>query len=206
MKARAQKPRFIYSLVNHDQKVVYVGLSVNVKSRFTQHMRQHKELIKIHKSHGLSIESSKTPYSESVAGEKEREKIREWNGLGYRLLNIAPGGSLGGDVLKWDKPACLIDAKRFQTRMDWQLNSPSAYHSARKNAWLGECCSHMPEYGTDDMPKKLNCPLVEAAHLFKLQKLMRADPASFETMLKIVLEVKRREENPDHHENFNPPL
>lgn len=43
----------------------------------------------------------------------------------------------------WHKEACIADARRFQRRSEWALESEGAYRSALKNDWLDDCCLHM---------------------------------------------------------------
>lgn len=41
------------------------------------------------------------------------------------------------------KEEVIADAKRYQTRKQWQDNSGKIYRSAFLNGWLDECCQHM---------------------------------------------------------------
>lgn len=43
----------------------------------------------------------------------------------------------------WTKDRCIIEAKKYSRRIDFQRNSSSAYASAQKNGWLDELCKHM---------------------------------------------------------------
>lgn len=43
----------------------------------------------------------------------------------------------------WTKDNCLVEAKKFLTRKEWQISSGSSYQIARRNNWLDECCEHM---------------------------------------------------------------
>jgi hypothetical protein len=43
----------------------------------------------------------------------------------------------------WNFERCKEEAKKFNSRKQFQINSHGAYESARKNGWLDEICSHM---------------------------------------------------------------
>ena len=43
----------------------------------------------------------------------------------------------------WNKENCLMEARKYNTRKDWQVSSGSSYVIARKNGWLEDCCIHM---------------------------------------------------------------
>jgi hypothetical protein len=44
---------------------------------------------------------------------------------------------------KWTKQTCIVDASKYKTRGQWLTHSQSSYQTARRNAWLEECCKHM---------------------------------------------------------------
>ncbi len=44
---------------------------------------------------------------------------------------------------QWNLASCKASAAEFVTKSDWQKNASSAYATAHKNGWIGECCSHM---------------------------------------------------------------
>jgi len=48
---------------------------------------------------------------------------------------------------KWNKESCLIEAKKYDHKIDFKTNVPGAYSSSRINKWLGEICSHMTPKG-----------------------------------------------------------
>ena len=50
------------------------------------------------------------------------------------------------DLHYWNnKERCIEDAKKYTTKTEWAKNNSSAYLSASKNGWMGECCEHMIE-------------------------------------------------------------
>jgi hypothetical protein len=50
----------------------------------------------------------------------------------------------------WTKEKCHETALKYKSRSEFGKKSKGAYHSARKNGWLDEICSHMK--------KKINKP------------------------------------------------
>jgi len=43
----------------------------------------------------------------------------------------------------WTKENCIKEALKYQTRVDFNINSNGAYDKALRNGWLDEICSHM---------------------------------------------------------------
>tara|TARA_R110000796_G_scaffold58413_4_gene134891 strand:+ start:37721 stop:38308 length:588 start_codon:yes stop_codon:yes gene_type:complete len=43
----------------------------------------------------------------------------------------------------WTKEKCIKEAKKYQTKADWERSSSSSHSAARKNKWFDECCLHM---------------------------------------------------------------
>ena len=43
----------------------------------------------------------------------------------------------------WSIGQCKSDAKVFNTKSSWRLNSPSGYATAKAKGWIEECCEHM---------------------------------------------------------------
>ncbi|MHA2689441.1 hypothetical protein [Vibrio harveyi] len=44
---------------------------------------------------------------------------------------------------KWTFENCAKNAKKYNTRSDWQRGCSGAYNAANRNGWLDECCTHM---------------------------------------------------------------
>ena len=45
--------------------------------------------------------------------------------------------------VKWTEEECLLDAKKYKTIKEWQINSPSGYQAAFKKGWIEQCSAHM---------------------------------------------------------------
>ena len=44
---------------------------------------------------------------------------------------------------RWDKGACLKEARKFESRTEWARKSGSSYNVAAENGWIDDCCKHM---------------------------------------------------------------
>ena len=62
---------------------------------------------------------------------------------GYKLLNIAKGGGIGGNISIWSYEECKKEASKYKSRCEFRDVKGGAYNSARKNGWLDDICSHM---------------------------------------------------------------
>jgi hypothetical protein len=68
-------------------------------------------------------------------------KYNKWldeicNTFGWEKRQSKPSGY-------WTKERCLKDAKKYNTKADWQRGNSSSHSTARKNKWFDECCEHM---------------------------------------------------------------
>lgn len=73
-------------------------------------------------------------------------EVRNYLGKGIRL----PNGY-------WTLENCKKEALKYHGRNQWQNGNPSSYHTAKKNAWIDECCLHMKVQSRDltfDMCRK----------------------------------------------------
>ena len=134
--------RMIY-FVDFGNGIGYVGLTCDFKQR----MKEHLSYGPVYRYH---IETGITPKFYEVTGytdKKEAQKNesyyeKQYKELGYTLLNTAKTGALGSDV-KWTYDACELEAKKYNSRVDYQKNSGSSYDRARKEGWLNNICKHM---------------------------------------------------------------
>jgi predicted GIY-YIG superfamily endonuclease len=137
--------RSIYAIEFPDNKV-YVGLSYNIKKRFTRHLTDTNSSVYKHiKLSGITpIVKQLTDYLDiETASKLEIEKSKEYIRSGRELLNVSKCGNLGGRILKWTKEICQLEALRYAKRNEFKVNSPLAYGAARRNKWLDEICKHM---------------------------------------------------------------
>lgn len=121
---------------------VYIGLTCDYDRRYIEHKIDsffRKKLIKMkHNYVKMNVF-----YEPKIAAKKERELIEIYRKSGWKILNKAKGGSLGGKGFSWDFKSCLKSALLYTTRNNWRLGQNGAYGAARKNGWLNDCCKHM---------------------------------------------------------------
>lgn len=78
----------------------------------------------------------KSDYIEDIEAVKlEREVLNDYVGRGWKSLNKFKTGSLGSNIIKWDKNRCIDEIKKYKRLVDFQINSGPAYVSCRKNGW-----------------------------------------------------------------------
>jgi hypothetical protein len=69
----------------------------------------------------------------------------------WKMLNTAPGGSLGGNYRIWTPDALLLDALKYETKNEWRLKSQYAYKEAKRQDCFDECVLHMPKRTNKDL-------------------------------------------------------
>lgn len=139
--------RCIYAIEYSDNHV-YIGLTYNLEKRFEQHKNNvNSASYKHQKKTGIEpkIIQLSNYIDSSLAANFEKESIKQYLKNGWIVLNKKQGGGLGGNIFKWNKENCKIEAQKFECRKDFLKHSPSAYHVCRKNNWLDIFCKHMIE-------------------------------------------------------------
>jgi predicted GIY-YIG superfamily endonuclease len=137
--------RMIYSFEFPD-KAVYVGLTFNVKKRFSQHLNSIKSAVnKYIQETGVRPTFKKhTEYISKEDAIKMEEQIEnQYRQNGWKILNIAKTGALGSSILKWTFDEVQKEALKYNSRSEFEKNSGSAYNSARTRGWLDDVTKHM---------------------------------------------------------------
>lgn len=143
----------VYVYIDEDNKVAYVGLTVDKKKRHYEHSssfdRHGKETSSPVYRYFQSINKSvPNPIylEESLTAEEAREKEHYWiiqyTEKGYHLLNKgktgAGIGALGSATYKWTKPKVFKEAQKYQSRSEFASNCSSAYSVATKKGWIDQ--------------------------------------------------------------------
>ncbi|MBQ7182027.1 MAG: GIY-YIG nuclease family protein [Bacteroidaceae bacterium] len=133
----------VYVYLDEDNKVAYVGLSIDVKNRKRSHKYQQNSAVKKHFGKNIPepiILKENLTLDESTYWEDYYRNQYEKDG--YKLLNVAPTGvgtgSLGG-IPKWSsKEVIFKESRKYHSRSEFKRMSGSAYHHAISNGWLEE--------------------------------------------------------------------
>lgn len=140
--------RYVYVFEFNDYNTAYIGLTYNLDNREARHNSDIRSPIhKFLKKHNLSKKDYYIKvighYKSQNAGDVEQKTIVEYETNGWITLNTHKGGSLGGNVLKWNKEKVMESAKKYKTKSDFCLHNRGAYASAKKYGWFDEATKHM---------------------------------------------------------------
>lgn len=135
--------RAIYAF-EFKNRSVYVGLTDNYDRRYEAHMRKGPVARELEKSPAVFVQFNNWADKE-VAVKNEAKKIEEYRRKGWRILNIAKAGALGGTDIKWSEKELIAEARKYKTRTNFSKKSKAAYMAAWKKGILDKICSHMIE-------------------------------------------------------------
>lgn len=137
--------RFVYTL-EFENGSVYVGLTCDLDRRKFEHISNssNKNINELISNNVKFIfNSNNILYSIDDAILFECFLIDDYKEKGYNVLNIAKGGGLGGNNIKWTKTLLIEEALRYDTKISFYKNNRSAYDSASKIGILDDICKHM---------------------------------------------------------------
>jgi hypothetical protein len=135
--------RIICWFICRETKMAYVGLTDNIERRGRENLRDKVHLRARLEAGTLEFHIHGDPINEVEAQFLEAEMMVYWADRGFKLLNKTKAGSLGGNIHKWDKQACLADALKFSTVSEWDRASGGAVGAARRYGFFKECVAHM---------------------------------------------------------------
>lgn len=143
----------VYVYIDEDNKVAYVGITLDKKRRENEHKKGYK-------FYGKGSKSSVYNYFTSIgkvvpdpiylendlksydAQDKEDYWKKKYEENGYTMLNRgATGisrGSLGGIAKKWTKPKVFAESQKYDTQKEFREKAPGAYKAAYKKGWIKE--------------------------------------------------------------------
>lgn len=157
----------IYVYTDEEEKVAYVGLTVDKKRRHYNHSTGYDKGGKVIKSavfryfQSIGKPVPNPRYLEerltaSEAREKEDEWVKKYKEMGYYLLNKgktgAGVGALGSASFKWTKPKVFEEARKYQSRSEFASKCVGAYTVACKRGWI-EQMPWMKEKWSHPSPK-----------------------------------------------------
>ena len=136
------RKRCIYSY-EFDDNCAYIGLTGDIKTRKNNHKKsgsvyKHTKICNIYKFSQL------TDFIDSIdAKNMEIYFIEKYRTEGWNILNETGGGSLGGNILKWNIENCRLEAQKYNRLIDFQKSAPGCYKRCRIEGWLYELTTHM---------------------------------------------------------------
>ena len=139
------KKRLVY-VYEFSDNYAYVGITCNERKRHLDHLNGispvHKHIDTYH------IQPIKKILSDGYVEVEEAQILENfwletYKSNNWHILNKMKAGSLGSNILKWNKENCHEVALKCTTRKEFSIKYGPAYISSRKNKWLDEICSHM---------------------------------------------------------------
>ena len=91
---------------------------------------------------------TKRPVKYDKAGGAEDRWIKIYEDKGWEKINIAPAGSLGGNISKWNMDNIIDEAKKYKNRSELQKKSVGAYVWALRKNLLDELYTPNLENGS----------------------------------------------------------
>lgn len=141
-----KKIRCVYSIKVKGKKIIYIGLTGDIKRRMRDHFRDNPKIIDLVNKFGVKslIQKQLTDYILADKAIKiERKLVSEYRNQNYKVLNIAKAGSLGGTTIKWTKKKIIFEAKKYKTIAEWLKNDVLSYKAAWSMGILKEATKHM---------------------------------------------------------------
>jgi len=134
--------RCVYSY-EFENGFVYIGLTGNINVRKNNHRKygsvyEHTLICKNFNFIQLTdfMKPLKAKYKEIYFVEKYKNE-------NWKILNKTSAGSLGGNILKWNKKLCKIEALKYNTKSEFQKAVPGCYKRCRIEGWLNKFTVHM---------------------------------------------------------------
>lgn len=144
------KLRYVYSYEFKEQKVVYVGLTCDIKRRHLQHKGIHSSgkfkspVYVFSQKYGILVPEPIIWHEDSIvqeAQELENCVVMMYIEYGWTLLNKAKTGvghsSIGSTITKkWTKEACYNEALKYHSKTEFSNRCQSAYSKSLRMGWI----------------------------------------------------------------------
>jgi predicted GIY-YIG superfamily endonuclease len=134
------KNRCIYSYEFSDNSV-YIGLTYNIENRKYRRKKDKSDSVTKHikETNLVPIIKQLTDYIDiDKAIKMENYYVEKYKLEGWKILNKAKTGSIGGNIIKWSYENCKIEALKYKTRKEFSDKNGLAYVVSISNNWLDE--------------------------------------------------------------------
>lgn len=111
----------------------YVGITCNLTQRNSFHLKKGSVFNEIIKSGTVPTLIQITDYIPVISSIKmEGEQILKFKNKGYRMLNKAKHGGLGGGVRKWSRENLIKESLKYKTKKEFREQSKGAYIASQR--------------------------------------------------------------------------
>lgn len=156
-----KKAHVVYAYLDEDNKVAYIGRTIDIRQRHYQHNKLSHKYKKYDavKRYFMSIGYLgklpdpvilETGLTLVESQEKEGFYVNEYKANGWHILNTGKTGanisSTGSYIIKWTYENCRKIALSCKTRQEFKKLNASAYLTAAKNKWIDEWLPVSPTY------------------------------------------------------------
>lgn len=141
--------RCVYAYEFINEKVVYVGLTFDIKTRDKQHRNSiDSPVFKFSLENNIEIPKVKeiTSYIDvNEASMLEGNILSNYEENGWISLNKMKTGGLGGSKrqINYDKETCFSIASKYQTVSECEKENYKVIQILRKNGWIKEAFKHI---------------------------------------------------------------
>lgn len=108
-------------------KTFYVGLTGNHQRRYRDHMKYNKLIREKSKKIGHSFILHENLLDRERAAEQEGVILKDYISKGWKPINKAKTGGLGGCEKKWTEPETVKEVMKYETIKDLATNNHSLY-------------------------------------------------------------------------------
>jgi len=133
----------VYKYHFKEKNAVYVGRTVHIELRDYQHRTiTNDSVFEYSAKNNLKIPQMEIIETNLTILEGSSREIyweKYYKDKGYKIINKRPCGGIGYiGKGKWNKKKCIEESKKYSSRVDFFINSNSAYQKALKQGWLDE--------------------------------------------------------------------
>lgn len=150
----------VYGYIDEVNKVAYIGLTHCPRKRHNEHFSNCNGDSSVFKYFNSISQNVPNPiyivkdlyWDEALTAEDKYVNV--YKEKGYLLLNKAKtgkkSGSLGGNVVKWDKTNVFNESKKYSSKTELYKKNLTVYHIIYKNNWFKD----MPWLNSNRKPHK----------------------------------------------------